>query len=195
MRARSVVLVVLGVAALVGVGVWAAVVALQPGNEPGGATASPTPSATTRAPGTTTTPRTTTTPSAATPSPDATDPAAPDDGTTPTAAPSAPPTGAPDQRQETAVTIVTADTAPSGDLEVGAFVAAIDDGGTCTLTATSGARTLSATTSAVPDATTTSCGALSLAAADLAPGTWRLAVAYESATLRGTSAPVQVTVR
>ena len=92
------------------------------------------------------------------------------------------------------MTIASATIAPSGDVEVGAFVTALDASGTCTLTATSGSRTRVTTSQAVPDATTTSCGYLAFPAGELARGTWDLVVTYASEGARGTSQPARLDV-
>ena len=92
------------------------------------------------------------------------------------------------------MTIASATIAPSGDVEVGAFVTALDASGTCTLTATSGSRTRVTTSQAVPDATTTSCGYLAFPAGQLGRGTWDLVVAYASDTARGTSQPARLDI-
>lgn len=109
--------------------------------------------------------------------------------------PAASPTAAPAPLLETTVTIVSAAVAPSGDVEVGAFATALEDAGTCTLTATSGRTSRVVTSAAVPDATTTSCGYLAFPAGRLEPGPWDLVVTYTSATSHGTSAAARLDVR
>jgi len=93
------------------------------------------------------------------------------------------------------VIVTYADAAPgTGDLEVGAYAAAVDTGGTCTLSATAGGKTVSASIPATPDVSTTSCGGLTVGHDKLGSGTWQVTVTYGSSTLAGTSAPVQVTL-
>jgi hypothetical protein len=80
-------------------------------------------------------------------------------------------------------------------VEEGSYVqGVVEDGGTCTLTLRKGGATAKATGPAEPDATNTSCGGLSVPAARLSSGTWSAVVSYESATTRGSSKPVEVTV-
>lgn len=79
-------------------------------------------------------------------------------------------------------------------VEVGAYVAAVENAGTCTLTLTSAGRTATATMSALPDAATMSCGGLVVPRAQLAAGTWSAVVGYASATSTGTSPAVEVVV-
>lgn len=70
----------------------------------------------------------------------------------------------------------------------------IENGGTCTLTLTQGASLIKATSTAVADATTTSCGLLETAPG-LAPGTWQAVLSYSSAAAHGSSVALEVTVR
>jgi hypothetical protein len=70
----------------------------------------------------------------------------------------------------------------------------IESDGTCTLALTRGGRTVSASTPAEPDATTTDCAGLSVAGSQLAPGAWQAVLTYRSKAHTGASAPVQVDV-
>jgi hypothetical protein len=81
-------------------------------------------------------------------------------------------------------------------VQVGGYVTGvIESGGTCTLTLTQGGRTVTGSGPARPDATTTSCGALTVAGSQLGSGSWSAVLSYRSADHTGTSAavPVQVT--
>ena len=82
-----------------------------------------------------------------------------------------------------------------GMLEVAGFVSGVvEDGGTCRLTATSDRRTTTTETLGAADATTTSCGTLTIPRADLSPGTWDLVLSYESPRASGASASSSLSV-
>ncbi|MGY1858397.1 hypothetical protein [Modestobacter sp. SYSU DS0290] len=71
----------------------------------------------------------------------------------------------------------------------------VEEGGTCTLTLTRDDGTsATATREGVANVSTTSCGALSIAGDQLAPGAWTAVVGYRSGTTQGSSEPVQVDV-
>ncbi|WP_091555484.1 hypothetical protein [Klenkia taihuensis] len=73
-------------------------------------------------------------------------------------------------------------------VEAGAFIPeVIETGGTCTLVLNLGEVSAQARSAAVPDASSTSCGALSIPAADLGTGAWDGFISYESATSNGRS--------
>jgi hypothetical protein len=82
----------------------------------------------------------------------------------------------------------------SGAVEVGAYAAAVESGGTCTLTLTQGATTVTTQGTATPDASTTACGALAVGRDRLSAGAWQAVVSYASATSSGVAAPVSVEV-
>jgi hypothetical protein len=85
--------------------------------------------------------------------------------------------------------------AQSGAVEVSSYVQeVVENGGTCTLTLTQGADSVTASSAAQADASSTTCGDLVVARAKLAPGTWRAVVTYRSDKTRGTSDPAEVTV-
>ncbi|QGQ18879.1 hypothetical protein GC089_06020 [Cellulomonas sp. JZ18] len=71
-------------------------------------------------------------------------------------------------------------------VEVSAYVSVVEQGGECTLTL-EGPGGASARTSqpALADASTTSCGLMSVARDRLAPGTWTGSVRYVSPTTSG----------
>lgn len=83
----------------------------------------------------------------------------------------------------------------AADVEVDGFVTGVvEQGGTCTLTLTSGSSTVTEQHPAHADASTTQCGTVTVPGSRLAPGSWRAVLGYSSATSNGTSAPVPVTV-
>jgi hypothetical protein len=101
--------------------------------------------------------------------------------------------------------VVTADAVPvvvtysgfnptAGAVQLGGYAGVVEDGGTCTLTLTQGGAKVAATSRASADASTTTCGELSVPRAKLAPGTWQAVLSYASATHTGTAAPVPVEV-
>lgn len=86
--------------------------------------------------------------------------------------------------------------AAAGQLEAAGYVSGVvENGGTCALDLTAGGQHVQATSAAEADATTTTCGALSVPGDQLADGTWTATLHYGSATSQGTSGPVTVAVR
>jgi len=80
-------------------------------------------------------------------------------------------------------------------VEVGGFVAGIvEEGGSCTLTLSGGGQTVTGTSEALADATTTDCGAVAVPGDELGDGTWQAVLSYSSADHSGSSAPVDVEV-
>jgi hypothetical protein len=77
---------------------------------------------------------------------------------------------------------------------VDAFAGVVESGGTCTLTLVTGGSTVTATSRAEPDASTTDCAEISVAGSRLAPGTWRGTLAYSSPRSTGTSSSFPVVV-
>jgi hypothetical protein len=81
------------------------------------------------------------------------------------------------------------------EVMVGGYVpGVIEDGGTCTLTLTSGSSTATGRTQAHADASTTTCGAVTVAGSRLAAGTWNAVLSYSSPEHRGAASPVTVQV-
>ena len=79
-------------------------------------------------------------------------------------------------------------------VEAGAYATVVEKPGTCTLKLTSGGRSVTDSIPALTDASTMSCGGLTVPRDKLASGRWTAVVLYESATSAGTSAPVEVVV-
>ena len=79
-------------------------------------------------------------------------------------------------------------------LWVAGFVPTPEDGGTCTLAAKKGTQSVVVQRSATPDATTTTCGSVTIDAARLSPGTWTAVLAYQSPTRAGAAGPVTIEV-
>ncbi|MCU1475685.1 MAG: hypothetical protein JWQ64_378 [Subtercola sp.] len=85
--------------------------------------------------------------------------------------------------------------AADGGISVSAFVPEIvESGGTCTITATSGAATATASFPANASATTTDCGSNTLASSTLTTGAWNVVVSYSSPASSGASAVTVVEV-
>jgi hypothetical protein len=85
--------------------------------------------------------------------------------------------------------------ASSGVLEVSGFVSgAVEEDGTCRVTARSEGRTATAERVGIADATTTSCGTLVIPRSDVSPGTWDVVLSYESPTSSGRSTSNSVSV-
>ena len=70
----------------------------------------------------------------------------------------------------------------------------VEEGGTCTLTLTRESTTVTTARPAVPNASSTSCGDLTVAPQKLAPGTWTTVLSYSSPTSAGSSPASQVKV-
>lgn len=124
-------------------------------------------------------------------------PATPNTSAPTTAPTTAPATSSPmpPRKQDATVIITYADVVPdTGTIEVGAYASLVEEGGTCRLVATNGSATVETSRRAALDASTTSCGGLTLARARTGSGTWTLTVTYESSTSSGTSEPATVTV-
>ena len=111
----------------------------------------------------------------------------------PTTPPAAPAGGGSASPATVAVTVTVAGWL-DGRAEASGYAELVEDGGTCVLTLTQGARTVTTTTTAAADATTTSCGTLSVPGADLGPGTWTGTLRYESPRSAGESAPFTIEV-
>jgi hypothetical protein len=81
-------------------------------------------------------------------------------------------------------------------VQVNAFAAVLENGGTCTLTLSdaAGADQRSSTAPASADATTTICDQLTIDSTTMAPGTWTATVTYSSPTHQGRSAGSDVVV-
>lgn len=84
--------------------------------------------------------------------------------------------------------------AQSGAVEVGAYVAALDEAGTCTLVLTNSGTSQTQTIDALTDASTMSCGGFAISGSNLSPGTWNAVVSYSSEQFSGSSEPVKVVV-
>lgn len=85
--------------------------------------------------------------------------------------------------------------ATSHEVMVGGYVqGVVEDGGTCTLTLTSGSSRATGSSRAHADATTTTCGAVTVPGSDLAAGTWNAVLSYSSPKHSGKAAAVTVAV-
>jgi hypothetical protein len=143
------------------------------------------------APGTTS--GTTAASSAAVPSAATTSPRTPDA----TAVTTGPPTGgSPAGGKNVPVALTYVDWDPTaGRVEASGFVPeVVEVGGRCTLSLTKGNLHVDATSTAEPDATSTSCGLLAITGDKVEAGTWTATVGYRSTKSQGTSAPMSVAV-
>jgi hypothetical protein len=84
--------------------------------------------------------------------------------------------------------------AAGGVVEAGAYARTVETAGSCTLKLTFGGRSGTGSIPALTDASTMSCGGLTVPRDRLSSGTWTGVVIYESATSVGTSSPVEVVV-
>lgn len=78
-------------------------------------------------------------------------------------------------------------------IAVAGFVPHVEQGGTCTLTATKDGQAVSQSAPASPDAQTTVC-AITLGSEQLTPGTWGIVLSYEGPGGSGASPSAQVEV-
>lgn len=80
-------------------------------------------------------------------------------------------------------------------VEAGGYLSpVVETGGTCTLALTKDGQTVTATSPAQADASTTSCGNLVVPRAKLRPGSWTAVLRYASKTTTGSSDPSPVVV-
>jgi cytoskeletal protein RodZ len=82
----------------------------------------------------------------------------------------------------------------TGAAEARGFAEVVESGGLCTLRLTHGSALVEQVTDAVADATTTSCGTVSVLASQLSAGTWTGVLLYRSATSSGESLPFTIEV-
>lgn len=94
-------------------------------------------------------------------------------------------------------TLTYAGHSPSGSAYqlAGVVTDVIEDGGTCTFRLSSGSATIERTQTGVADASSTSCGSVDVAAAELSAGTWDATLVYAGARGSGTSPALTVVVR
>ncbi len=78
------------------------------------------------------------------------------------------------------LTYVSFDAAGGGVIAGGYEAPVVEDGGTCTLTLTRGGVTVTATSPASADATTSVCDNLTVDRSELAAGTWTAVLGYQS---------------
>ena len=102
------------------------------------------------------------------------------------------PTSPASQLPRVTVVVVTA-SGHVGAVSVSGYAGVVEDGGTCTLTLTHGGVTVTASTAASPDVTTTDC-AFAVRDARLTPGTWQAVLGYTSAKSTGASTPTSMTI-
>ncbi|NII50176.1 hypothetical protein [Frigoribacterium endophyticum] len=178
---------VAGIVVVGGIVAWAALVVGDDG--PTAAPSTPAASGTPTSepsPGASTTPPATAEPSGPA---SASGPAAPGATTTPAPAPPADPAPV--------SPLVTFDqwTASTRTLAVGATVpGVVETGGTCTLSVTDGAATVEGSFAALPSASSTDCGSMSLQSDSFSPGQWTVSVTYVSATSAGSVDDYEVTI-
>lgn len=82
-------------------------------------------------------------------------------------------------------------------IEVRSYIPGIfEDGGSCIMTATKGARSVTKQTTGTKDATTTSCEVFLIPRSEFAEaGTWDVTVSYKSNTAQGASEPKKLEVK
>lgn len=83
----------------------------------------------------------------------------------------------------------------AGAVEAAGFVpGVVESHGTCVLTLTSGGSSITASVAGTADASSTSCGGLTVPGASVSPGTWGAVLTYESSASRATSEATQVVI-
>ena len=128
-----------------------------------------------------------------TPSPDPTPPTdGPDDGATDPVDPGAAPAAT---TKPTTVDVTFGGwQAATASVEVGGYAGVVEEDGTCTLQLSQGSTSVTASSPGSPDATTTSCGTLTIAGTSLRPGTWTGVLRYESPRTVGESTSITIEV-
>lgn len=84
--------------------------------------------------------------------------------------------------------------ATSGAVEAGGYASGIDPTGSCTLVLSQGGQSVEVTIDAAVDASSMSCGGLSVSGGQLSAGTWDATLHYVSANKSGGSESLQVVV-
>ena len=80
-------------------------------------------------------------------------------------------------------------------VEFGAYVAGVaESGGRCVLTLTSASESARAEVPAEAESASTSCPNMLIPGSELSPGSWQAVVSYESPSVSGASAPLEVVV-
>lgn len=96
----------------------------------------------------------------------------------------------PDVTAGAGVTVVVSwsGTSSTGGLQASGYAQVIEQGGVCVLETTAEDGTVARTqTEAIADASTTTCGELTVPASEAGPGPWTALLRYESSTSRGAS--------
>lgn len=173
-------------AALLGVGIGAAIVATRGPGTSAANTGTPTP------PPAAVTSSSTEAPSAGgSPTPAST--VAPASAATATATPT--PSVATSAALATGVTVTSYGFDATADAaRVAGYVDVIEQGGTCTLTMTMGDRSATQSVAALADATTTSCGTLEIPRGKLGTGAWLAVLSYRSTDRAGSAPAVTIEV-
>lgn len=148
------------------------------------------------APTATTPPETATVAPATTPTETTPTPSAPVPSASPTTAVDVPgPSPAPPGLTPTAVTLTLWGYDPATQAAfVGGYAAVVEEGGTCTLVLRNGSTEVAVSAPAAADATTTSCGTLSVPHTQLSSGTWSAELRYASPVSAGSASPVKIEV-
>lgn len=82
------------------------------------------------------------------------------------------------------------------DFEANGYVQGIiEKGGTCTLTLSSGSKSVKTTRTALDNAQDTSCGLMTISKSKLSSGSWQATLSYSSTKASGTSKPMTVGVQ
>ncbi len=113
------------------------------------------------------------------------------------AEPTAPEATAPAPADGTAVGVVLTSSGWSSATdaaEVTGYVTVVEEGGTCTARLTRGDVVVDVAQEALPDATTTSCGTISVPHSRLTSGRWSAEIRYDSPASAGASERVEISV-
>lgn len=90
---------------------------------------------------------------------------------------------------------ITSVSKQGNDVEVHAFISgAIEGTGVCTATLTKDGVSITGSSEAFIDASTTQCDPIEISEKKLSPGEWKVTVTYESATHKGISSAMEVTL-
>lgn len=83
----------------------------------------------------------------------------------------------------------------AGTFDISGFVpVVVEDEGECTFTLTSGSQTVTKKSTGLADASSTTCGQVTVAGSEISSGTWSVTLRYTSALYSGTSEPLELVI-
>jgi len=117
------------------------------------------------------------------------------DQSTPTT-PTTPTSPSPTNSTKKSITPIMTSWGANPNVEVRGYVPGIsEENGTCTVTLTKDGQKVTESATATPDATTVSCGLITIAKSRVSAGTWSATLSYSSAKYEGVSASKSIEVK